>query len=67
MDFEQFPLKKKSLQKDNYDLEKKKSTYEYGGGVGVVASFCQPVLNLSLDSTFNFNNMYLLDNSEGKI
>lgn len=45
MDFEQFPLKKKYLQKDNYDLEKKKSTYEYGGGVGVVASFCLPVLN----------------------
>lgn len=65
MDFEQFPLKKKSLQKDM--IWKKNSTYEYGGGVGVVASFCLPVLNLSLDSTFNFNNMNLLDNSEGKI
>lgn len=65
MDFEQFPLKKKSLQKDNYDFEKKFHVriWEWGG-VGVVASFCQPVLNLSLDSTFNFNNMNLLDNSE---
>lgn len=66
MDFEQFPLKKKIFTK-RYDLKKKNSTYEYGGGVGVVASFCLPVLNLSLDSTFNFNNMNLLDNSEGKI
>lgn len=39
MDFEQFPLKKKSLQKDMI-WKKKNSTYEYGGGVGVVASFC---------------------------
>lgn len=38
MDFEQFPLKKKSLQKDM--IWKKNSMYEYGGGVVVVASFC---------------------------
>lgn len=66
MDFEQFPLKKKSLQKDNYDLEKKFHVRIWGWDGGscllLLASF-----NLSLDSTINFNNMNLLDNSEGKI
>lgn len=34
MDFEQFPLKKKSLQKDNYDLEKKIPRTNMGVGWG---------------------------------